>query len=124
MVLPLPSEEEIRLVKSFIIIPTILTKLERDSKVIKESVKAPEVYADMMTFALQQATKDLSRVRRDMFKRGVKVYDTFRDEDGVTAKYLCRGYHRDMTLLWELIRAEAYVMMRGYFGITGVDLSY
>lgn len=109
--------DELELIKSFVILPMILTAYERDSKIITESVKTPGIYTDMIEAAMDRVTKLLTEVRREFRKRGIKVYEITRDAEGVRADYKCRGYTNTLRMLWSLVTAEANVRMRAYMSV-------
>lgn len=105
------------LVKSYIILPVMLTKFERDLLVINDFVKSPGPYAEMIEHAMDEVTKDLTGIRKGFRERGIKVYEERQMSDGVHAEYMCRGYHDKMHLRWELIKAEIFVSMRRHLGL-------
>ncbi|MFW5434377.1 hypothetical protein [Paenibacillus apiarius] len=112
------ATEELELIKSYVLLPMILSVFERDSNVIKESVKTPGPYTEMITRAMDCTTKVLSEVRREFRKRGIKVYEVTRDDTGVRAEFVCRGYTGNFRMLWALITAEVGVRMRAYMGLS------
>lgn len=107
------------LVKRFLILPMVLTAFERDKGNIQNSgyFKTPQLYTDLIDKAMDEATKEITSVRRAFRDRGIKVYDEHRTNKGVTAKYMCRGYHSEISLRWAFITAEATVLMRLFLGL-------
>ncbi|EJW13794.1 hypothetical protein PAV_109p00240 (plasmid) [Paenibacillus alvei DSM 29] len=111
------TTEELEMIKSYIIVPMILTAFERDLKVIEQSMKNPGPYQDVIKGAMDRASLLLYEIRREFRKRGIKVFDTRQDNLGVRADYKCRGYEGTLYMLRSLIRAEANVRMRAYMGL-------
>lgn len=115
--LALVTEEELQLVKSYIMLPMILSAFERDIKKIEAVLKPPWPYVENITFAMDKASKVLSEVRRSMYKCGLKVYEQQKDEHGIQAKYIFRGYHGELVLLNDFLRAECMKRMKAYLGV-------
>lgn len=106
--------EELELIKSYILLPMILSAYERDKQIIEDSVRNPEIYTDMISAAMDRATKLLTEIRREFRNRGIKVYEITRDTEGIRADFKCRGYVSNMRMLWSLITAQANERMRVY----------
>lgn len=107
------------LVKRYLILPMVLTAFERDKGNVQNSgfFKTPKLYTDLIDKAMDEATKEIMSVRRAFRDRGIKVYDEHRTNKGVSAKYMCRGYHSEIFLRWAFITAEATVLMRLFLGL-------
>ncbi|MBW4084963.1 hypothetical protein [Paenibacillus sp. S150] len=105
------------LVKSYILLPLILTAFERDATIMSKGLRTPEPYMEVLHNAANTATADLRDVRAEMRSRGIRVYEQQRLEAGIEAKFICRGYHERMLLLDDVIAAQAAVQMRKYLGL-------
>lgn len=105
------------LVKSYILLPLILSAFERDAAIMSAHLRTPAPYMDVLTTAANAATADLRDVRAEMRTRGIKVYEQNRLEVGIEARFLCRGYHERMLLLDDVIAAQASIHMRKYLGL-------
>ncbi|WP_052087866.1 hypothetical protein [Paenibacillus wynnii] len=105
------------LVKSYVLLPLILSAFERDAGLISTHLRTPAPYLDMLNAAASAATGDLRDIRHEMRRLGVKVYDQQRLKTGIEAKFICRGYHDRMLLLYDMIAAQAAIHMRRYLGM-------
>ncbi|AIQ55969.1 hypothetical protein [Paenibacillus borealis] len=105
------------LVKSYILLPLILSAFERDASIISSELRTPAPYLEVLRTAADAATADLRDVRTGMRARGLTVYEQQKLEVGVEAKYVCRGYHERMLLLDDVIAAQAAIRMRRYLGL-------
>lgn len=114
--------EELELIKSYVLLPMILSAYERDKQIIEESVRNPEIYTDMISAAMDRVTKMLTEIRREFRTRGIKVYEITRDMEGIRADFVCRGYTSNMRMLWSLVRAQASERMRVYMRLN-VDMT-
>ncbi|WP_339306943.1 hypothetical protein [Paenibacillus sp. FSL R5-0519] len=106
------------LIKSHIILPRVLSAFERDIALINATLKTPGPYVDVIAEAQRKITADLYEVRKGFRQRGIKVYEEVTDNDGVTARYKCRGYESQMRIRWTMMAADASVVMRKYLGLS------
>lgn len=115
---PWQTSEEAQFVKEYILLPLMLDVLERDLHAMNSAnLKMPEVYKGLIGLLQKKATDDLSQVRKKMREHGMKVYEERRTSIGVEARYLCRGYHYDFSMLWGLIKAEMMQRLCCYLSI-------
>lgn len=118
------TQEDRTLIKSHIILPRVLTAFERDIALINTTLKTPGPYVDVIAEAQRKVTADIYDIRKQFRTRGIKVYEEVADNDGVTARYKCRGYESEMILRWSSMAPQASVVMRKYLGLNtsvGVD---
>ncbi|MNI65105.1 hypothetical protein D3C73_1205920 [compost metagenome] len=114
---PTKTNEDTAYVKIYILLPMILSAFERDKKVAEEAFKTPRPYVALIDSAIKKVEIDLKEVRRKFRILGIKVYEEKRTGIGVDARYKCRGYHYDFSMLWSVIKAESTVLMEKYLGI-------
>ncbi|MNE70179.1 hypothetical protein D3C80_1659540 [compost metagenome] len=81
------------------------------------NLKMSEVYGGLIGLLQKAATDDLSRVRKSMREHGMKVYEERRTNIGIEARYLCRGYHYEFSMLWGLVKAELISRLYTYLGM-------
>ncbi len=104
--IPYPNEQESHFVKDYIILPFVLTVLDRDKKIIQAAqVKFPRLYLEWMDRVMDAATKDLTEARKGMLKSGINVYEQRRTEKGLDVKYKFKGYHHESSYLWPTLKA-------------------
>ncbi|MNM93948.1 hypothetical protein D3C81_1063360 [compost metagenome] len=116
--IPRQTTEEADFVKEYMLLPLMLDVLERDRSAMNlANLKMSEVYGGLIGLLQKAATDDLSRVRKSMREHGIKVYEERRTNIGIEARYLCRGYHYEFSMLWGLIRAEIMQRLCCYLGI-------
>ncbi|SDM13841.1 hypothetical protein SAMN05428961_11023 [Paenibacillus sp. OK060] len=111
------TSEDHTLIKSHIILPRVLTAFERDIALINATLKTPGPYVDVIAEAQRKITADIYEIRKCFRQRGIKVYEEVSDNDGVTARYKCRGYESQMRIRWTMMAADANVVMRKYLGL-------
>lgn len=111
------SSEDQSYIKLYLLLPLILSAFERDKKIAEKVFKTPRPYINMIESAMRKVDADLKEVRKRFRELGLKVYEEQRTDDFIIAKYLCRGYHYDMTLNVKLVVAESSVLMEKYLGL-------
>jgi hypothetical protein len=109
--------DDATLVKEAILLPMILTLLERD----RQALVSPDCpmrfgrrYAEAVLRAMDMVTNDNAAVRRELRKREVKIHRLGSDRDGVRYIYVHRGYERTMALSWNYIKAQISVRVEEY----------
>lgn len=105
------------LVKTYIMLPLVISAFERDAAIMSAQLRTPAPYVEVLRKAGNAAAADLRDVRAEMRSRGLKVYEQNRLDSGVEAKFLCRGYHERMLLLYDVITVQAAIHMRSYLGL-------
>ncbi|TVY08506.1 hypothetical protein [Paenibacillus cremeus] len=111
-----PTNEEIRMLKEYVLLPYVLTAFDRDAKQITAAVKTPGPYADTIQRAMDAITSDIVQLRSYFRASGIRVLDMKRTADGIQAKYVYRSHHSEFMMLTNLIRVEAELLMRRYLG--------
>ncbi|GAA0350439.1 hypothetical protein [Bacillus horti] len=112
---PLETEEDLKLIKNFILLPILLDILERDTHLLQgASLKMVSVYVNILSYVQQQATVDLRTIRKGLYTRGLRVYEQSKNEVGVTVSYLCRGYHYQLSVMWTVVKAELQEKLSRY----------
>jgi hypothetical protein len=111
------TPEDHELVRSQLLLTLALTVFERDKSAITSALKTPGPYVDAIDRAMDEVSAELKRTRAAMRKRGVKVYEETRSDKDVKVRFLCRGYHDNITMLWSYVGAEVGKLMRKYLGV-------
>ncbi|WP_149093436.1 hypothetical protein [Paenibacillus terrae] len=113
------TAEDHALVRTYLLLPMVLTAFERDKRILSESagLRTPGPYVETVDCAMDRVTMELKDVRATMRKHGVKVYEETRDSVQIVALYQCRGYHGRFMMLNSYVAAEAGLLMRKYLGL-------
>ena len=102
---PIQTEEDLLLVKEFIILPLLLDVIQRDITIIKSvKLKFPNLFIECLNRIQDSIIRQLFEVRAELKKRGIKVYSSERTKEYIQTSYRCRGYEHTITLMWELVR--------------------
>lgn len=111
------TDEDRLYVKQFILLPLIIAAFERDCRYIQDNLKTPEPYVDTIKLAINKAQEDFKEIKKYFWLKGLKVYEENQTQNGIEAKFKCRGYQSDMELQWEFLTAQASILMRKYLGL-------
>lgn len=106
------------MIKQYVLLPLLLDVLERDQRALASaSLKLPQVYKGLIRLLQNAVAADLARVRQGMREHGLKVFEERRTNLGIEARYLCRGYTYEFSMLWGLVKAELISRLCAYLGI-------
>lgn len=111
------SSDDRLYVKRYILLLLVIAAYERDCRYIEANLKTPGPYVDTIKLAVDRAWEDMKGIKKYFRAKGLKVYEQNNTENGIHAKFMCRGYRSEMELRWEFITAEASVLMRKYLGL-------
>ncbi|MGM1048416.1 MAG: hypothetical protein ACQEXX_20065 [Bacillota bacterium] len=111
------TDEDRYYVKRYMLLPLIIAAFERDCRFIEEQLKTPDPYVDVIKAATKKAQEELQEIKKKFFFKGLKVYEEVKTENGILAKFKCRGYSSEMELHWEFLTAQASILMRKYMGL-------
>lgn len=113
-VISTPSDEELRAIKKYVILPLVMTAFERDSRAVAAAVKTPGPYIDAIQRSMDALAADLGAIRRKFRKTNVRVHDSVRTADGLKTEYIVRGYTGSIVMNSDVLRVEAEMFMRTY----------
>ncbi|RXZ77006.1 hypothetical protein EBB07_32450 [Paenibacillaceae bacterium] len=104
---PLETEEDLQLVKEYMLLPVLLDVLERDIRILGAAgLRMDAIYEQVLRRAQDRIIADVALFRKHLRERGIKVYVQQRTKLSLDARYLCRGYHHNFSMLWSLVKAE------------------
>ncbi|WP_245583581.1 hypothetical protein [Paenibacillus assamensis] len=102
-------------VKQYIISALVLDVLERDIAHIGSStLKMAHVYMESLCRAQDEVNADLSRIRTQFRRTGIKVLKEERQPHGVRVQYVVQGYEHSFYLLRGLLRTEVTTLLKRY----------
>ncbi len=81
----------------------------------KAELKFELTYLTYLEKVTNKVGIDIGKVKREMYKKGLTVYEQGRDEKGY-CKYLvvCRGYRQDVVLLPQAMKNKVAEHLAGY----------
>lgn len=112
---PVETEEELRWVLDYMLLPVVLDVLERDIRELDTlKLKMPVIYIRSLRRVQDRASSDMAILRGKLRSRGIRVYDQRRTKERLEADFLCRSYHRKCSMLWEIVKSEVERKLVGY----------
>ncbi|HEY2494895.1 MAG TPA: hypothetical protein VGI33_18550 [Paenibacillus sp.] len=116
---PAPLEEDALLVKKYLLYVIMRDVLERDMRsMMTLTLKMQTVYVKGLTEIQDQVMNHIPTLRLHMKARGIRINQESRTDSGVEILYLCRGYHRRLSMPWSYIRSAATLELNRYLEIT------
>lgn len=112
---PVQTEEELDLVKRYVLLGIVMRILDHDIRAIGVSgMKLPRFYESVLRAVQDRVLLDLAATRKLFRESGIKVYEERREQDGLHAQYVCRGYHHRFFMLWGFVKAESERLLKAY----------
>ena len=112
---PLQSEDELEAVKRYVLLGIAVRILDHDIRVVGSSrLKLPRFYESILRGLQDRVLLELAALRRMFRSSGIKVYEERKEAEGLTAAWVCRGYHHHFTMPWSFVRAEAERLLKRY----------
>jgi hypothetical protein len=112
---PVQSETEQSMVKEYVLLGIVMRILDHDIRVVAHSgMKLPRLYESMLRAVQDRVLLDLAALRRQFRDAGIKIYEENQQQDGMVAKYVCRGYHHQFAMVWGFVKAESERLMKTY----------
>jgi len=115
---PIQTEEELGLVKRYVLLGIVMRILDHDIRVIgTASIKLPRFYESVMRGIQDRVLLDLAGIRREFRQMGIKVYEEKNESGGLHVQYVCRGYHHRLFMLWTFVKAESERVLKQYLAV-------
>lgn len=115
---PIQEDFEADAVKEYVLLEMALRVIEHDVKAISISkIKLPRLYESMLRAVQDRVLLDMADHRKMFRKSGIKIYEELQEKDGLLAKYVCRGYHHQMFMLWGFVKVECEQVLKKYMSI-------
>jgi hypothetical protein len=112
---PLQIGKELELVKRFVLLGVTMRILNHDIRIVgASSAKLPRLYESMLRALQDRVLLELAALRRQFRESGIRILEQRQSEDGMTARYVCRGYEHSFSMLWPFIRAESERLLKAY----------
>lgn len=110
-----PTQEEIKLIRDFALLPFILSIIETNRRQIENTTYSlRKLYLASAQLLLDKVHEDLTQVRKTLRERNIKVHEEERIDDSIQYRFHCRGYEDRFIIMRDLVRAEASVRISRY----------
>lgn len=107
--------KELELVKRYVLLGILMRILDHDIRVVgSAATKLPRVYESMLRGIQDRVLLEQASMRKQFRSSGIRVHEEKRGVDGLTAAYMCRGYHHTFSMPWTSVRVEAERLLKDY----------
>ncbi|TKH42976.1 hypothetical protein C1I60_15705 [Paenibacillus terrae] len=119
MISSVTTQNELSLVKSYLLLIFIRKVFERDSLIFEESgmLKTPELYVEMVNAGVDRTGILLSEIKHEFNKCHIRVLDIQQNHSSVHATYISKGNKEQFSMAMPAFRKEMYERMRAYLGL-------
>jgi len=112
---PLQEQYEAEGIKQYVLLEMVLRIIDHDVKAIGNSkIKLPRLYESILRGVQDRVLLDMADLRRMFRKNGIKIYEELQEKEGLLVKYVCRGYHHQLFLLWGFVKVECERVLKQY----------
>ncbi|CAI6023831.1 hypothetical protein [Cohnella sp. JJ-181] len=113
-----PSAEELRMIRDVIVLPHMLTMVQRGMEECERSANLlNRLTLTGAQVLLNLITRDLHELRREMSSRRIRLLNVDEQVDLVIYhRYVCRGYEERFGIVREVLRSEISVQLARYMG--------
>ncbi|NRR01250.1 hypothetical protein HP570_03250 [Brevibacillus sp. RS1.1] len=111
----LPSKEELELIRDSVLLPMILTIVDKNSTEIGlSSFSLKNLYLKASQVLMAQIHLDLSEVRKKLKAKNIKVFQEERIDSALYYRFVCRGYEDTFAIVRDVARAEISMRISKY----------
>ncbi|QYR19649.1 hypothetical protein KZ483_17315 [Paenibacillus sp. sptzw28] len=118
---PLQTEDEIRMVKEYLVLVVMLDLLEIEVRKLKKlrsgDLRTSRIYIRKLRGIQSGLPKQLHTLHRNFKTHGMRIIEMNRAKGYIDSRYLCRGYEYEMMLQGDTVRAEIEVKLAEEFGV-------
>ncbi|MFC5651543.1 hypothetical protein ACFPYJ_20980 [Paenibacillus solisilvae] len=109
------SPDELRIINDYILLPMIITMVERSRDDIKESgITLADLYVKTTNIIGSVIVRELTETKRTLRGLNIVVYSAVNVEDGAKYRYRVRGKEDHFELTREYVRTEIVKRIADY----------
>jgi hypothetical protein len=110
-----PTNEELTMVRDYVLLPLLLTMVQKAADDIKNSTNILRRHFLVSTHILMdKITKDMYALRKELSKRNIKVINDEQVDLVIYHKIICRGYEERFGMVRDVVRSEISVRLTKY----------
>ncbi|MFC5448812.1 hypothetical protein [Paenibacillus aestuarii] len=109
------TSEELAMIRDYILLPHMLTMVQKSIDHIEHSTNIlKQFYVAAGQVIMNQISKDMYEVRRELTKRNIKVIGDEQADLIVYHRFLCRGFEDRFGMTRDVMRSEISVQLKKY----------
>jgi len=110
-----PRMEELTLIRDYILLPHLLTMVQRDMDEINRShMLLKKMYQDVTQTLMNRISKDAHSLRQELSRRSIKIVADEQVDSVLYYSYVCRGYEHKFAIVRDVMRAEMRLKLTAY----------
>lgn len=111
----LPTQDEFRMIRESVILPMMLSIVERNYKKLETTdLSLRKLYITATQVLMDRIHADLSKVKKELRERKIRVHEEEMIDSTARYKVFCRGYEDSFTIMRDLVKAEIGVQLSNY----------
>lgn len=108
------NDEERTLVEQMIFLPLVKKVLVHDALALATYTKLPRPYLKLNESIFRTVSNDLRIVKREVYKRGMKVFEDSRDHTSIVYKAYVRGYEETYRYAFVILKNKTEEYLEKY----------
>ncbi|NHN34799.1 hypothetical protein [Paenibacillus agricola] len=110
-----PTAEEHEMILKSILLPMLLTMVEKNGKEFEVSTNMlRRYYISATQILMHRIHTEMVKNKNELKARKIKVYEDIRPDDDLNYKYLCRGYEYPFAIMRDVVKSRLSVMLGEY----------
>lgn len=111
-----PTEEEQEMILNSLLLPMMLTMIERNGKEFEVSTNMLRRYYIAATeILMNRIHAEMVKNKNELRSRQIKVFENNkRMDDDLHYKYICRGYEYPFSVMRDVVKSRISIMMGEY----------
>lgn len=110
-----PRAEELKLIRDYILLPHLLTMVQRDMDEINRSqLLLKRMYQDVTQTLMNRISKDAHTLRQELSRRSIKIVADEQIDSVLYYSYVCRGYEHKFAIVRDVMRSEMRLKLTAY----------
>ncbi|MFB0841749.1 hypothetical protein [Paenibacillus oleatilyticus] len=102
-----PTREELEMIRDAVLLPVLLTMIEKNGKEITLSTNPlRKLYVAVTLALMNRVHSELAAVNRELRNRKIKVFKDDREDTDLHFRYICRGYEDKFSIMRDVARAS------------------
>lgn len=107
-----PTREELEMIRDSILLPIMLTMVEKSGKdMLLSSNSLRKLYAAATQILMDRIHRDLAKINKELREKKIKVFQDEREDDDLHYRYICRGYENKFAIMRDVARANISVKL-------------
>lgn len=110
-----PTAEEHEMILNSILLPMMLTMIEKNAKEFEVSTNMlRKYYTAAAQILMQRVHAEMVRNKKELLARKIRVFEDDRPDNDLHYKYLCRGYEYPFAIMRDVVKSRISTKMGAF----------